>query len=171
MPSPILTDSVLRISGLVGEIEAFAPTHNINATRFRAELAGLLAVFVVAQYETCVKETLISFASQYGREFEGYIERNHTKLNSKITCNDLRRYANTLDPSLGAAFKNKLDRRRKLFSRICGSNIEKSLDTLLQWRHEYAHAGVLVTTIEEVLRTHRLARLPIVTFEEVFSAH
>ncbi len=128
-------------------------------------------MYIVAHYENCVKETMISYASRHNQEFEGFVERHYDKLNSKIDPNNLRQYAKLLDPRLGEEFKLTLERRRKLFSKLSGRNVEKQLRTILGWRHEYAHAGNLVTTVEEALRTHRLAKIPIQTFEEVLSSH
>lgn len=171
MPSPIIDENFSRIDLLASRIDSFAPIVDLSAISFRADLAGLLTVFIAAHYENCVKETMISYAAGHSKEFEGFVERQFEKLNSKICVNDLHRYAKILNPKLADQFSLTLKRRRKLISALCGRNVEKQLQQLLNWRHEFAHAGNHVTTVEEALLTHRLARVPIVTFEQVFSAH
>ena len=171
MPSPIIAEQTERLNALLLSIEAHAPQSQLGSASFRADLAGLLSVMIVASYETAIKETMISFAGTHSAAFSGFVERNFSRLNSKVRISDLHRYAQDLDPVLAMRFKEKVGRRRSLFLAISGKNFETSLNQLLNWRHEYAHAGTRVTTIEELVSTHRLARIPIQTFEEVFSEH
>jgi hypothetical protein len=170
MTQPITLENFRRIHLLHSHFNEFVPVEERRSHEFRSELAGLLTVSIAATYENCVKESMISYASSHGMPFEGFVERTFEKLNSKITANDLRNYASRLDPTLGVRFKETLARRKRLISRITGKSIETQLEQLLKWRHAYAHSGKKLTTIEEAIQTHRLACIPIRTFEEVVSA-
>lgn len=168
MPPEELRDHFSRINSLVEEMNRFAPEGLRGSNEFRADLAGMLVVTIAAMYETCVKVTMVSYASKYGREFEGFTDRNFSKLSSKITHQDLRRYAATFDERVRDKFDEILDRRRKLTVRLTGRNPIKQLDQILHWRHDFAHAGLRQTTIGEAIATHRLASVVILSFHSAF---
>lgn len=168
MPPPELQEHFLRVDTLVGEMNKFAPEGMRGAAEFRADLAGMLVVTIAAMYETCVKTTMISYASRFGREFESFTDRNFNKLSSKISYQDLRKYAVTFDERIRDKFDDVLDRRRKTAVRLCGRNPIKQLDQILNWRHDFAHAGLRQTTIGEAIETHRLARIVILSFHGAF---
>lgn len=157
-----------RIDNLTREIDLHAPIAKIGTAEIRSDLAGLLVVSIVAMYETCVKETMSTYAGGHGARFQGFIERNYEKLSSKIEPNDLKRYAKTFDPALRDRFVSILNGRKRLVSKLTGKNIETQLGNLLDWRHKYAHAGLRQTTIEEAISTHRLAQVVILSFHDAF---
>lgn len=157
-----------RVDKLVSEMNRFVPEGSRGATEFRADLAGMLVVTVAAMYESCVKTTMVSYASRFGREFEGFTDRNFNKLSSRISYNDLRRYAGTFDERVRNRFDDILDRRRKTIVKLCGRNPIKQLDQILSWRHDFAHAGLRQTTIAEAIATHRLASVVILSFHKSF---
>ncbi|WP_281171947.1 HEPN domain-containing protein [Leisingera daeponensis] len=164
-----LYDHFSRIDKLVFEMDQFVPAENRGVTEFRADLAGMLVVTIAAMYETCVKSTMVSYAARHGREFEGFTERNFSKLSSKIGHNDLRRYARTFDHRICEKFDTILDRRRKLTVKLAGKNPIKQLDQILSWRHDFAHAGLRQTTIGEAIATHRLASVVILSYHNAFN--
>lgn len=159
----------LRIDNLVQEINQFVPPESRGVNEFRADLAGMLVVTMAAMYETCVKTSMVSYAARHGREFEGFTERNFSKLSSRITHNDLRRYATTFDSKICDKFDRILDRRKKTVVRLSGKNPIKQLEQILKWRHDFAHAGLRQTTISEAVATHRLASVVIVSYHNAFS--
>lgn len=164
-----LQEHFSRVDRLVHEMNQFVPAENRGVTEFRADLAGMLVVTIAAMYETCVKTTMVSYAARYGKEFEGFAERNFQKLSSKISYNDLKRYARTFDGQICNRFEKTLDRRRKLAVSLSGKNPIKQLDQILDWRHDFAHAGLRQTTISEAVKTHRLASIVILSFHNAFS--
>lgn len=163
-----LREHFYRINSLVDEMNKFAPEGSRGSAEFRADLAGMLVVTIAAMYETCVKVTMVSYASRYGREFEGFTDRNYSKLSSKISHQDLRRYAATFDGRVRDKFDKILDRRRKVTVRLSGRNPINQLGQILDWRHDFAHAGLRQTTISEALATHRLASVVILSFYNAF---
>lgn len=164
-----LSDHFLRIDKLVHEMNQFVPPETRGVTEFRADLAGMLVVAIAAMYETCIKTTMISYAARHGREFEGFTERNFKKLSSRITHNDLRRYAKTFDNNICDKFDAILERRRKTTVKLSGKNPIKQLEQILSWRHDFAHAGLRQTTISEAISTHRLASIVILSYHKAFS--
>lgn len=161
-----LSDQFLRIDKLVQEMDQFVPPENRGVAEFRADLAGMLVVTIAAMYETCVKTSMVSYAARHGREFEGFTERNYKKLSSKIALNDLRRYARTFDERICRRFDEIFDRRRKTVVKLTGKNPASQLDQILSWRHDFAHAGLRQTTINEAIATHRLASVVIVSYHK-----
>jgi len=158
-----------RIETLVREMNEHAPPAQRGVADFRADLAGMLVVTIAAMYETCVKTSMVTYAARHGRRFEGFTERNFSKLSSKITHNDLRRYARLFDHSISQRYEQILDRRKQVAVQLAGRNPVKQLDQLLNWRHDFAHAGSRQTTIEEAITTHRFARIVILSFHKAFA--
>lgn len=168
MPRADLDVHFNRIEQLVAEMRQFVPT-DIGVAQFRADLAGLLVVSMAASYENCVRETLVTFASAHHAAFGNFTAKNFERLNSRIAVSDLHKYAATFDNEVRDRFKALLaERKRKIDVRM-GKNIEASYSQILSWRHDFAHAGVRNTTIEEALSTHRLAKRVLYAFDEAFN--
>ena len=74
MPRIDLDVHLKKIDILAREIINHVP-HNVKDVEFRADLAGLLVVTTVASYETCVKDTLIRFASKHHAIFGSFAEK------------------------------------------------------------------------------------------------
>jgi hypothetical protein len=141
----------------------------VGVAQFRADLAGLLVVSMAASYESCVKETLVTFASSHHAVFGNFTSNNYQRLNSRIAIHDLHRYAGTFDDGVRNRFKILLDQRKRKIDARIGRNIESSYSQILSWRHDFAHAGIRNTTIEEAVSTHRLAKRVLYAFDEAFN--
>lgn len=157
-----------RIDKLAEEINSFVPSDARGASQFRADLAGLLVVTIAASYESCVKETLVNYASNCHESFGQFTINNFSKLNSRISINDLFRYTKLFDERINRSFTYYLKRRKEGINRKIGKNIEHSYEQILSWRHAFAHAGIRNTTIEEALAMHRLAKRVLYAFDEAF---
>lgn len=158
-----------KIDELALEISKYVPPENIGAQTFRADLAGLLVVAIAASYEACVKETLINYAARHHAAFGSFAQNNYNKINSRISVNDLKRYAKLFDERIERKFKTRLSERKERISKRLGINIENRFHQLLDWRHDFAHAWKNNTTIEEALNTHRFGKRILYTFDEAFS--
>lgn len=167
MPRADLDVQFNRIEQMVTEMTQFVPSSMIGATQFRADLAGLLVVSIAACYETCVKETLITHATKQHSAFGNFASNNYKKINSKISIGDLHNYASTFNVS--KRFNETLSKRKKVINDKTGINIESCYKQILSWRHDFAHAGVRNTTIEEAVRTHRIAKRVLYSFDEAFN--
>jgi hypothetical protein len=156
-----------RAEALALEIEAFVP-NTARSVQFRADLAGLLVVSMAASYESCVKETLMNFAGRHLSQFGMFAQNQYRKLNSRISMADLYSYASTFDNSVHQKFGQIIvARKAKLMTRI-GKDFTKAYSQILSWRHDFAHAGIRNTTIEEALMTHRLAKRVLYSFDDAF---
>lgn len=168
MPRADLDVHFDRIEKLVAEMEQYVPPDTKGIAGFRADLAGLLVVTISASYESCVKETLVSYAGRHHIAFANFATNNYRKLNSRISIGDLHGYTGTFDENVSIRFRTLLsDRRRRIDGRI-GKNIEKSYQQILNWRHDFAHTGARNTTIEEAVSTHRLAKRVLYAFDDAF---
>lgn len=157
-----------RIEQLVKEMTQFVPSDLIGAGQFRADLAGLLVVSIAASYESCVKDTLITYATRHHVAFGTFTLNNYKKLNSRIAVSDLHQYSSLFDDGVATRFKAILASRKKRIDERIGKNIEACYKQILSWRHDFAHAGIRNTTIEEAMATHRVAKRVLYSFDEAF---
>jgi hypothetical protein len=169
MPRTDLDFQFNRIEQLVSEMEAFVPPDLKGVAGFRADLAGLLVVTIAATYESCVKETLVAYAGRHHLAFGTFATNHYKRLNSRISINDLHGYTGTFDDNVSARFKFLLEERKRRIDTRIGKNIERAYKQMLSWRHDFAHAGVRNTTIEEAVLTHRLAKRVLYAFDDAFA--
>jgi hypothetical protein len=169
MPRADLNVHFDRIERLVLEMRRFVPSDKIETAQFRADLAGLLVVSMAASYESCVKETLVTYATGHHVAFGNFALKNYAKLNSRVSLSDLYGYARTFDSGVHDRFGWLLDRRKKTIDKRLGMNIVKSYGQILSWRHDFAHAGIRNTTIEEAMATHRFAKRVLYVFDQAFN--
>jgi len=168
MPRADLDFHFDRIENLVQEMNQFVPQTLMGALGFRADLAGLLVVTIAASYESCVKDTLVSYAGRHHAAFETFATNNYRRLNSRISVGDLYGYTGTFDATVETRFKALLAERKARLNDRIGKNIETAYKQILSWRHDFAHAGTRNTTIEEAANTHRLAKRVLYAFDDAF---
>ena len=164
-----LDTNFARVDTLVKEVEFFVPREEPRNIHFRSDLAGLLIVLIVATYENCVKETLVNFAYGHNKMFGEFTRNNFERLNSRIAVRDLNRYTKRFGASVHAEFRKLLGVRRDRIRHFTGQDVEQRYELLLSWRHEFAHAGNKVTTIEEAIWTHRIAKHVLYAFDDAFN--
>jgi len=156
-----------RIDELIKDMNAVVPaTSEYKYVKLRADLAGLLVVAIAASYENCVKEILYSKAGSHHPAFEAYARRQYARINSRINVADLIRYCDVYDPILKTQFKAKLSSRKGAVLARTGVNIEVMYGQLLDWRHDFAHAGVRSMTLEEATKAHLFGKRVLYAFAE-----
>ena len=158
-----------RIGTLVSEIEQFAPAKNLKSIEFRGDLAGLLVVLIVATYENCVKNSIVSYANNHHAKFGNFTQNHFKKLNSRIAIQDLYLYTKTFDQSVHRRFKETLNHYKERILRNTGQDVEEQYKLLLDWRHNFAHTGNKSTTVEEAIKTHRFAKYVLYSFDDAFT--
>ena len=158
-----------KIDALIIEIDSLVPSVSYRSIQFRADLAGLLVVAMAATYETCVKEVLYEYANRQHIAFGAFALRNYEKLNSRVQVRDLKKYCETFDPAICARFKTRLASKKQMLLDRAGKNIEASYEQILSWRHDFAHAGIRQTTIEEAAATHRIGKRVLYVFDDAFN--
>jgi hypothetical protein len=163
-----IRENLDRIDALALEIGQHIPAAQGALTGFRSDLAGLLVVLICAAYENCIKEILNSYAGRQSALFRIYTQNRYEKINSRIDIQDLQSYAKTFHPDLGLKFKSKLKETSEYYLRRASVDIKSSYGQILQWRHIFAHTGARVTTVEEVLRHHGLAKRVLFAFADSF---
>lgn len=170
MRRPELDPYMRRISDLASEIKRQVPDDSRikGRTDFRADLAGLLTVCIVANYESCVKETLFKFASNHHCKFADYVSSSYSQLNSQIRVNNLKGYCKDFDPGARTKFDSLFKTRKNIIKTRIGRDIEDSYNQIIDWRHDFAHAAQRKTTIEEAYKFHILGRHVLFTFYDSF---
>lgn len=164
-----IIDALSRVKSLSDEIDVFAPPDQPKFTEFRADLAGLLNVMVCATYENCVKSVIFDFTSRHHALFGSYAQVRYDKINSKISLGDLYNYADTFHPKIGKHFREKFKSCKSYYLKRTSINIEESYSQILRWRHTFAHTGTRVTTVEEVITHHKVAKRTVLLFSDSFS--
>ncbi|QOD63842.1 hypothetical protein HGK82_00795 [Ochrobactrum sp. MT180101] len=169
MPRADLDAHFSKIDDLISEINGLVPADSgYRAVQFRADLAGLLVVAMAATYETCVKQVLYEYADSHHIAFGGYARRSYEKINSRVLVRDLTKYCEIFDPVIKGRFQDRLKARKKALLDRTGKNIVTAYEQILEWRHEFAHAGNRNTTIEEAANTHRIGKRIIYLFDDAF---
>lgn len=169
MPRADLDVHFSKIDELIEEIDGIVPPSSYREIQFRSDLAGLLVVAMAATYETCVKEILFEHANRHHINFGNFASRNYAKLNSRVQIRDLEKYCKLFDPNLCIKFKAILsDKKMAILDRV-GRNIETSYEQILTWRHDFAHARIRTTTIEEAASTHKFGKRIIYIFDAALS--
>ena len=157
-----------RIDRLVAEIDSYAPATAPKSVGFRSDLAGLLTVMVCATYENCVKGIIQDYAGRGSPFFRLYTENQYAKIDSRIDVNDLKKYAKTFHPDIGKIFDGNLKEINAYFLKRTKVSIKSRYSQILEWRHDFAHTGSRVTTVEEVIEHHRYAQRVLTTFADSF---
>jgi len=165
MPRRNLIQYFQRIRELKSEIDSNVPLSRPGLALFRADLSGLFVVYIAANYENCVKDSINSYAGRYHVRFGEYTFRNYGKLNSRIAVNDLTKYASNFGPDVERRFKDSLRVANDKELAKSGFSLKKRYEQLLAWRHDYAHAGIKNTTVEEAFEFHSLAKDVLYCFE------
>lgn len=168
MTRDILEPHLAKIEELSAEIILNVPIGDTKTTIFRADLAGLLVVAAVSTYEACVKDILINYANAHHPAFGSFATNNFAKLNSRIAIGDLNSYTKLCDGRIHGNFKDGLKLRRDKINHKIGKDIMKSYEQMLSWRHDFAHAWIRNTTVEEAMITHTLAKRVIYSFSAAF---
>ena len=164
-----LDHHLARVDRLIEEIERFIPEGTAGSTLFRSDLAGLLVVAMAAAYESCVKEVLASHALARHPDFEYFVTQQYGKLSSKISKEDLFRYAKLFSPKVYGDFKSLLEKRTKAIEKRTGMSVTMRYAQILAWRHDYAHAGIQNTTVSEAAKFHRFAKRLLYCLDDAFS--
>jgi hypothetical protein len=159
-----------KIDELIEEIDGIVPPSSYREIQFRSDLAGLLVVAIAATYETCVKEILFEYANRHHISFGNFAMRNYAKLNSRVQVRDLEKYCKLYDPSLCLKFKTSLSKKKNEILERVGKNIETSYEQILTWRHDFAHARIRNTTIEEAASTHKFGKRILYIFDSALSS-
>lgn len=160
-----ITEKLLDIEDLMCDLNRIAPKEDLSLSEFRSRLAGLLLISVTSTYENCMRDIMVAHADRHNSRFSYYIERELERLNSKVNSHDLFKYTTKFGDSIYKNFKDSINRANK----ITASNITMKYDQLFKWRHNFAHSGTRVTTIEEVYLFHRYGRLVVYCFARSFT--
>ena len=168
MPSHDVRALLAPIDRLYDEITQFVP-QDTQRLQFRSDLSGLIVVAMAASYENCVKETLVSYCGSHHPEFGAFAANQYRKLNSRVGLNDLINYAKLFGSVKSDSYKLILKSRRAAILDRTGKDISERYEQILQWRHQYAHAGQQNTTVEEAFAAHTLGKRVIFAFADALA--
>lgn len=169
MPRENVDAQLHRVDVLSRDITSQIPANRLELSDFRAELAGLLVVSMASSYENSVKEILVGYAACRHVDFEYFASQSFSKLNSRISYDDLSRYAKHFGAHVHASFDTAFKQRRDRIYNRTKMDIKSCYSQILSWRHDYAHSGIRNTTVEEAIVFHRYAKRVLYCFDEALS--
>lgn len=97
--------SFSEVDNLFFQINDAVPKETIAFNELRSTLAGLLVISIASTYENCIREVLVDHADRHHPKFSYYIEREFEKMNSRISIQDLHKYAAKFSSEIGSQFK------------------------------------------------------------------
>lgn len=141
-------DLVSHLDGVLSEV-----TDPFLLSRY----AGFVAVSAATVFELAVKSILIDFAAAQHPVLSNFVGRVFERLNGRVSLQALKEEHL---PKFGAAyvakFSSKLEETELAILRSEGESVKSSYGNLLQWRHGFAHGGLLpaTATYAEVCRSY-----------------
>ncbi len=172
-----LHENFLHIRSLAKEIDKYVIHANGVYAHLETNIAGMLAVSIVATYEDIVRSTLIEYAERNHPKFHTYVSIDFERMNSKINLSDLHHYSRKfgLSPweSEGSqkdltTFQKLLHFRKPDIERRLNRDLYMSYNNLFKWRIAYAHRRFSMATLKEVYTTHHVAKHVIKAFVDAF---
>jgi hypothetical protein len=175
----IVDENFNHIRSLARDIEERLSGTSSAEQRLRNELAGMFAVTIAASYEGIIKETLISYASNFHTKYQNHVEKDFEKLNARITLADLISYSRRfgLTPWTGhkvkknyTTFHKVLFEKRDVVERRFRADLFRSYENIFMWRNSYAHERTTTATFSDVFEAHRVGQYVIRSFVTAFEA-
>jgi len=109
------------------------------------------------------------YAAHHHVKFGNFTQRQFSRLNSRISISDLYGYARNFDGSVHQRFSDLMSIYKERYQLALGIDPSRSYSQILSWRHDFAHAGIRNTTVEEAFATHQLAKRVLYAFDKAFS--
>lgn len=120
--------------------------HEFHAS-FEKKLAGLICVMAVTSYELAIKEIFIEFAQKEYKPCSRFIDSYFNRLNGRIQIKDIKgQYISYFGDNYKEAFKKRLDE--------IPQNIRDSYNELIDWRHDFAHNGIIASERPKVVNAY-----------------
>lgn len=170
-------DSFQHLRMLAREIREKLHPESGEEPHFNNEVAGMFAVTIVATYEGIVKNALISYAAQFHEKYEAHVINDFSRLNARISVDDLYAYSRNFGLARSTAFgakardttfHNLLAQNRALVERRFRKDMIGSYRNLFRWRNAYAHEKETSATFGDVYDSHRVAQYVIRSFVKAF---
>ena len=122
---------------------------------------GFLAVSATTVYELAIKDIFIEFCEKKNGVFGHFAASHFSRLNGRIKTDDLRgQHVKSFGAKYVNRFKRKEEELEKQFFRSQGVSVRSSYDNIIQWRHQFAHGGLIPQTpsYEEVVESYKLGK-------------
>jgi hypothetical protein len=108
---------------------------------------GFLAVSAVTVYELAIKTIFSEFSERKHKVLGNFSNAHFEKLNGRIKIDALKGdHVKRYGDKYVTRFKNKLDKREKVFLKAHGASACASYGNVITWRHSFAHTGIIPTT-------------------------
>ncbi len=123
----------------------------------QSKYVGFVAVTVVAVFELAIKDIFIEFSEKKHKVLGTYTRSQFERINGRIKIPIIRdEYCKNFGVKYSTSFKSKLDKAEVHYLRVQKKSIKNSYNNLLEWRHEFAHAGRIPThvTYHEVTQSY-----------------
>ncbi len=173
----VVEENFRHIRKLAKDIDFQLDDSTAADQQLRNEVAGMFAVTIVATYEGIVKSTLIDYAANFHTKYRAHIEKDFSRLNARISLDDLRSYSRSFGLSEwtgkgvkknSTTFHRLLNEKKIVVDRRFRTDMLLSYKNLFAWRNAYAHERSTTATFKDVYESHRVAQYVIRTFAAAF---
>lgn len=109
---------------------------------------GLVSISAVTVYELCIKDIFGRFSHSKHKVFGVFVNSCFYHLNGRIKLSNIK---NDYLPKFGDVyvkrFTKNLELAEKTSLRNTGKSILSSYGNIIQWRHQFAHEGIIPSTV------------------------
>jgi RiboL-PSP-HEPN len=164
-------EEISRIIALSSEFSAPSDSRNrAKSLEFRSYCAGLLSVAFCAAIESALKNILIEFGAKQHPLVAEWSKARFEKLNGKIKIKEIcDEYLIHYGSERVAEFKKSLTLASKEKYSIEYDQFCSEYSQLMIWRHEFAHAGNVICTIEDIDKNKEKYWLVVETIDLILS--
>lgn len=109
---------------------------------------GFVAVSAVTVYEQAIKDIFITFSSRKHSVFGEFSGSFFSRINGRISSRDITKdYLPRFGEKYVRRFRRKRDKKEREILRSEGKSILTSYGNIITWRNQFAHEGVVPSTV------------------------
>lgn len=122
---------------------------------------GFVAVTSVTVYELAIKEIFIEFSRNKHKVLGTFAQSHFDRINGRIKTKTLRdEYIIRFGDKYVKRFKTKLEKAERDYLRNHSTSVLSSYANIITWRNEFAHGGVVPSTVTygEITKSYRAGK-------------
>ena len=122
---------------------------------------GFVSVASVTVYELAIKEIFTEFAEKKNKVFGTFTRSHFDRISGRIRHQTIKEdYIKRFGDRYVKRYKRKIDEVEKKGLREDGVSILNSYNNIIVWRNEFAHAGIIPSTVtfQEVVTSYEAGK-------------
>jgi len=145
-------DMILHLNTVIG---------SIGDPFITSRYVGFVSVSAVTVYELAIKEIFCEFGLQKHKVLGSFTQLYFERINGRIKTKVIRdEYIRKFGDKYVTRFKRKVDEAEERSLRTRGTSILSSYNNIIEWRNQFAHEGVLPSTVTyaEVIKAYEIGK-------------